>query len=60
MFIYNFATHPWFDMTINISIGINMIFLCLEFHGAPNWYIEILEYANLAFVALFAFEAIFG
>lgn len=31
MFIYNFATHPWFDMTINISIGINMIFLCMDY-----------------------------
>jgi hypothetical protein len=56
--IHKLVNHKIFDNTITVLVGLNMIFLCLEFHGAPDWYIEVLEFANLTFVALFAFEAI--
>jgi len=46
-----------FETVITVLVAINMFFLCIEFHGAPDWYIEILEYANIVFVVIFTAEA---
>jgi hypothetical protein len=56
--IHRMVYHKNFDTFITVLVAVNMICLCIEFHGAADWYIQGLEYANMAFVCLFTFEAI--
>jgi hypothetical protein len=50
--------HKRFDRFITIAVAINLFFLSIEYHGAADWYIQGLEYANLVFVGIFALEAV--
>lgn len=56
--VIHFCEHQTFEIAILVCIILNTMILGLKWYGNPQEMETILEYINLAFAAIFTFEAI--
>ncbi|XP_075240737.1 sodium channel protein 1 brain-like isoform X3 [Convolutriloba macropyga] len=55
--IYRWVTDPIFDIMVTLLIGVNTIFLALDYHNMPKTLKEVLGWGNQIFTAFFCVEA---
>lgn len=56
--IFWFVNTNFFEWFITFVIVLNTITMCMEFYGAPDKYLYVLNIFNLIFVAIFTLEAV--
>lgn len=56
--VFHFVRHDWFEYAITIVILMNTITMCMDYYGASEGYLEVLDVCNLIFVVIFTFEAV--
>lgn len=57
-FIFKIIMSNYFEYSIITIIGLNTIFLCIDFHGEPSVLAKVIEIGNIIFISIFAFEAL--
>eukprot|EP01060_Flectonema_neradi_P007610 TRINITY_DN15340_c0_g1_i1.p1 TRINITY_DN15340_c0_g1~~TRINITY_DN15340_c0_g1_i1.p1 ORF type:complete len:1651 (+),score=368.21 TRINITY_DN15340_c0_g1_i1:54-5006(+) len=56
---FDFVIKPWFDGFITACIVANVVIMAMEIYPSDEAYNNSLEIANLVFIVIFTFEAIF-
>ena len=56
---FDFVIKPWFDGFITVCIVANVVIMAMEIYPSGNTYDNALEIANMVFIVIFTFEAIF-
>ncbi|XP_063710219.1 sodium channel protein 1 brain-like isoform X3 [Symsagittifera roscoffensis] len=56
--IYRWVTDPVFDIVVTLLIGVNTLFLALDYHNMPQTLKEVLGWGNQIFTAFFCVEAL--
>lgn len=57
--VYNLVRKEWFDQWFITGVIVaNTITMCMDFYGASETYLYVLEVCNNVFVAIFTMEAI--
>ncbi|XP_063716752.1 sodium channel protein 1 brain-like isoform X2 [Symsagittifera roscoffensis] len=56
--VYKWVTDPIFDIIVTLLIGLNTLFLALDYHNMPATLEEVLGWGNQIFTAFFMVEAL--
>jgi hypothetical protein len=55
--IFKLVLSNFFENFIMLTIGLNTLFLCLDYDGAPYGLAKTIEIGNIIFISIFALEA---
>lgn len=55
--VFKLVLSNYFEYFIVSTIGINTIFLCIDYHGSPELLTKIIQIGNIIFISIFAVEA---
>lgn len=56
--VFHLVRHDWFEYAITIVILMNTITMCMDYYGASEGYLKVLDICNLIFVVIFTLEAV--
>ena len=56
--IFKLVLSNFFENFIMLNIALNTLFLCLDYHGAPQGLVKTIEIGNFIFISIFAVEAV--
>lgn len=56
--IFHFVGHAYFEYAITLVIVFNTITMCMDYYGASEGYLKVLDIFNLIFVVIFTLEAV--
>ncbi|XP_062583302.1 sodium channel protein 1 brain-like isoform X2 [Saccostrea cucullata] len=56
--VFIFVSDPFFDLFITLCIGVNTIFMGLEYHNMPDQLVTATTVANIVFTVIFTLEAV--
>jgi hypothetical protein len=56
--VFKFVLSNFFENFIMLTISLNTLFLCLDYHGAPRILAKTIEIGNFIFISVFTLEAV--
>ena len=57
-FIFKLVLSKHFEYLIIATIGMNTVFLCIDYYGEPDQFAGIIAIGNIVFISIFTMEAI--
>lgn len=56
--IFKLVVSNYFEYAVVFVISLNTLFLCMDYHNAPQLLASIISYGNIIFISFFGLEAV--